>query len=178
MTVLSLRWESLYLERWSLHWNTTQVSLKKNLQFSLLFCHVSCLSGANIVYCEFRFQKFHFKQILRWLLHSLSPIFSWYSIDGTFGSIKCMWWKKMHAVVPLQWNHNGHDGISNHQPHHCLLNRLFRRRSQKVSKLRVTGLCAGNSPVTGEFLHKWPVSWKMFPFYDVIMPGWHALLIW
>ena len=35
--------------------------------------------------------------------------------------------------------------------HDCLLNRLFRRRSSKTSKLRVTGLCAGNSPVTGEF---------------------------
>ena len=33
----------------------------------------------------------------------------------------------------------------------CLLNRLFRRRSKKTSKLRVTGLCAGNPPVTGEF---------------------------
>ena len=32
------------------------------------------------------------------------------------------------------------------------LNRLFRRRSKKASKLRVTGLCVGNSPVTGEFL--------------------------
>ena len=37
------------------------------------------------------------------------------------------------------------------QPHDCLLNRLFRRRLKKTSKLRVTGLCAGNSPVTGEF---------------------------
>ena len=34
---------------------------------------------------------------------------------------------------------------------HCLLNRLFRRRSKKTSKLRITGPCAGNSPVTGEF---------------------------
>ena len=51
----------------------------------------------------------------------------------------------------LQWRHNGHGGVSNHQPHNCLLNRLFRRRSKKTSKLRVTGLCAGNSPVTGEF---------------------------
>ena len=51
----------------------------------------------------------------------------------------------------LQWRHNGHDSVSNHQPHDCLLNRLFRRRSKKTSKLRVTGLCAGNSPVTGEF---------------------------
>ena len=52
---------------------------------------------------------------------------------------------------PLQWRHNGRDSISNHQPHSGLLNRLFRRRSKKTSKLRVTGLCAGNSPGTGEF---------------------------
>ena len=51
----------------------------------------------------------------------------------------------------LQWRHNGHDSDSNHQPHDCSLNRLFRRRSNKTSKLRVTGLCAGNSPGTGEF---------------------------
>ena len=51
----------------------------------------------------------------------------------------------------LQWRHNGRDDISNHQPYDCLLNRLFRRRSKKTSKLRVTGLCVGNSPVTGEF---------------------------
>ena len=50
-----------------------------------------------------------------------------------------------------RWRHNEHDGVSNHQPHLCLLNRLFRRRSKKTSKLRVTGLCVGNSPVTGEF---------------------------
>ena len=52
---------------------------------------------------------------------------------------------------PLQWRHNGPHGIPNHQSHHCLLNRLFRSRSKKTSKFRVTGLCAGNSPVTGEF---------------------------
>ena len=51
----------------------------------------------------------------------------------------------------LQWHHNGHDCVWNHQSHDCLLNRLFRRRSKKTSKLRVTGLCAENSPVTGEF---------------------------
>ena len=39
----------------------------------------------------------------------------------------------------------------NYQHHHCLLNRLFRRISKKTLKFRVTGLCAGNSPVTGEF---------------------------
>ena len=50
-------------------------------------------------------------------------------------------------IMTLQWCHNEHDGVSNHQPHDCLLNRLFRRRSKKTSKLRVTGLCAENSPV-------------------------------
>ena len=52
---------------------------------------------------------------------------------------------------PLQWRHNERDDVSNHQRFDCLLNRLFRRRSKKTSKLRVTGLCEGNSPVTGEF---------------------------
>ena len=32
-----------------------------------------------------------------------------------------------------------------------LLNGLFRLRPKKTSKLRVTDLCEGNSPVTGEF---------------------------
>ena len=53
--------------------------------------------------------------------------------------------------ITLQWRHNGRDSVSNHQPHDCLLNRLFRRRSKKTSKLRVTGLCEGNSPWNGEF---------------------------
>ena len=55
-----------------------------------------------------------------------------------------------HCIVSLQWRHDDHDSVSNHQPRGCLLNRLFRRRSKKTSKLRVTGLCAGNSPGTGE----------------------------
>ena len=46
---------------------------------------------------------------------------------------------------------NGCDSVSNHQPHNCLLNGLFRCRSKKTWKLRVTGICAGNSPGTSEF---------------------------
>ena len=72
----------------------------------------------------------------------------------------------------LLWRHNQRDSVSNHQRFHCLLNRLFRRRSKKTPKLRVTGLCAGNSPVTGEFPHKGPVTQKMFPFDDVIIDCW------
>ena len=54
-------------------------------------------------------------------------------------------------LLALQWRHNEGDGISNHRRFHCLLNCWFRRRSKKTSKPRVTGLCEGNSSVTGEF---------------------------
>ena len=54
-------------------------------------------------------------------------------------------------ICSLQWRHNGRDGVSNYQLHDCLLNRLFRLRSKKISKVSVTGLCEGNLPVTGEF---------------------------
>ena len=63
------------------------------------------------------------------------------------------WQRQMES---LRWRHNGQDGVLNHQPHHCLLNRLFGCRSKKTSKLRVTGLCAGNSPGTGEFPTQMP----------------------
>ena len=53
-------------------------------------------------------------------------------------------------VTPL-WRHNMRNGVPNHPSHDCFFNRLFRRRSKKKSKLRVTGLCEGNSPMTGEF---------------------------
>ena len=69
----------------------------------------------------------------------------------------------------LHWRHNGHSGVSNHQPHYCLLNRVFGCRSKKhqssASLVFVWGIHRGpvNSP------HKGPVTRKMFPFDDGIM---------
>ena len=77
----------------------------------------------------------------------------------------------------LQWHHKEHDGVSNHQSHDYLLNRLCRRKSKKILKLHVTGLCGGNSPVTGDSPHKGSVAWKMCPFDDVIM-GFVGFLVW
>ena len=71
--------------------------------------------------------------------------------------------------ITLQWRHNDHDGVSNHQPPSCLLKRLFRRWSKKTSKLRVTGLCVGNSPGPVNSRHKGLATRKMSPFDDVIM---------
>ena len=89
------------------------------------------------------------------------------------GTCKETWVKHFPSflalIKTLHWRHNDHDGVSNHQPHGCLLNGLFRGRSKKTSKLRVTGLCAGNSPGPVNSPHKGPVTRKMFPFDDVIM---------
>ena len=69
----------------------------------------------------------------------------------------------------LQWRHNERDGVSNHQPHDCLLN-LYSDADQSkhqssASLAFVWGIHRGpvNSP------HKWPVTRKMFQFDDVIM---------
>ena len=62
---------------------------------------------------------------------------------------KSQWYRRIGYT--LQWHHNEPDGVSNHWLYECLLSRLFRPRSKKTSKLCITGLCEGNSPVTGEF---------------------------
>ena len=74
-----------------------------------------------------------------------------------------------HEWLTLHWRHDDHGGVSNHQPCGCLLNRLFRRRWKKTSKLHVTGFCAGNSPGPVNSPHKGPVTRKMFPLDDVFM---------
>ena len=57
---------------------------------------------------------------------------------------------KLIVSSALQWRHNEYVSVSNHQHLDCLFNRLFRLRSKKTSKLCVTGLSEGNSPVTGD----------------------------
>ena len=68
------------------------------------------------------------------------------AIRGEIGQIRAT-----ILLKALQWRHNERDGVSNHQPRDCLLNCLFSRRSTIKPKLRVTGLCEGKPPVTGEF---------------------------
>ena len=86
-------------------------------------------------------------------------------------------WKSLHTqwitnrmkVLSLQWPYSERDGVSNHRSLDCLLNRLFRRRRMKASKLRVTGLSEGNSSVTGEFPLQRARNAENVPFDDVMM---------
>ena len=79
----------------------------------------------------------------------------------------------------LQWRHNERNGVSNHQPHHCLLNHLFRNRSKKTTKLPVTGLCVGNSPLTGEFPAQMASNMEnvsiWWPHRDLVRPEYSGL---
>ena len=81
----------------------------------------------------------------------------------------CVQKSRGHHSVLLQWRHNEHDSVSNHQPHDCLLNRLFRHRSKKISNLCVTDFCEGNLPVTGKFPAQRAKTRKMFSYDDVVM---------
>ena len=86
---------------------------------------------------------------------------------------KCQW----ACIIPssslwfhvIQWRHKKRNGVSNHQPHDCFLKRFFRCKTKKTSKLHVTGLCEGNSPVPVNSPHKGPVTRKLLPFDDVVM---------
>ena len=85
------------------------------------------------------------------LITSFTYNVTWYVMSSIIFStfVNFSWVILVHRW--LQWRHNGRDSLSNHQPHYCLLNLSFKRRSRETSKLRVTDLWERNSPVTGEF---------------------------
>ena len=69
----------------------------------------------------------------------------------------------------LQWHHNQHDSVTNHRRLDCLLNRLFRRGSKKISTLRVDGIVRRIHLSPLDSPYKSPVTRKLFPFDDVII---------
>ena len=87
-----------------------------------------------------------------------------------------------NAESTLKWRHNKRDGASNHRRLDCLLNRLFRPRSNKIPKLCVTALCEGNPPVTDEFPSQRTSNaenvsiWWRHDVYPRIMHTVHTLL--
>ena len=111
-------------------------------------------------------------QIMGWHRPGARIIFKFYNVFGNAANID-MKHKNTHIIYSLQWRHDGHDGVSNHQPHYCLLNNLFRSRWKKnqssasLAFLRIIHRWPVDSP------HKWPVTRKMFPFDDVIM--WYGI---
>ena len=55
-----------------------------------------------------------------------------------FGRSLLIRWRHSKCLIrsreTLHWRHNGHDSVSNHQPHDCLRNCLFRRKFKRNIK--------------------------------------------
>ena len=100
--------------------------------------YLNSLAGQSIIRHHGRYMVY-----LLWLFCAQNDRHVW--------RFRCIGPKCLMILYSLQWRHNERDGVSNHQPHNYLLNRLFTRRSKQTSRLCVTGRCVGNSPVTGDF---------------------------
>ena len=137
-------------------WNKITVNLQTTFsnifyeyRCTLLIISLHCVRngsvGKKIQYCfrPIRWEAISLTQNdhCQWHLASMSQLKWDVLADDVTYNIK----------LALRWRHNGHDGVSNHQPRHCLPKSLFGCRSKKTSKLHVTGLCKGNSPGIGEF---------------------------
>ena len=87
------------------------------------------VTGKNFVNMTFRF--------LRRLLweSDVSP--------RTWVTVKII--RNTYSLIALQWHHNEHDDVSNHQPHRCLLKRLFKAQIKENIK------APRHWPLWGEF---------------------------
>ena len=111
----------------------------------LLISAIKSVYGIRIVCNVYRI---FVSYMVYWALDHFSGIFA--SSDYCFLLIMDMTCCNV-PPLSLQWRHNECDGVSNHRRLHGLLKRLFRHRFRKTSKLCITSLCEGNSPVTHEF---------------------------
>ena len=143
------------------------------MRFSVLFCWLAS-SDLLIILPSDEFKPNHHTNdkstlvgVMTWdrrvtghyLIHSIPSLMSPYGVtrphwvNWLADIIPYGPWNLMNSRITLWWRHNDHNSVSE-----CLLNRLFRRRSKKTSKLRVTGLCVGNSPGPVNSPHKGPVT--------------------
>ena len=153
-----------------------------------------CLYLNNCQRCPPVFIHINMARYITWVDWMLEFWYAWHHTWGIV-AVKIIWGKGCQVTrggatvsrikfdfslgchfinAPLRWRHNERDGVSNHQTRDC----LFRRTSNKTSKLRFTDLCAGKSPGPVNSLHKGPVTRKMFPFDEVIMDTLNSISVW
>ena len=76
--------------------------------------------------------------------------------------------RRQDSNKSLQWRHIERDGVLNHRPHDCLLNRLFANQTKHQSPASLA-LVREIDRWPVNFPHKGPVTQKMFSFDGVIM---------
>ena len=145
-TLLALIWPSSY-RLCHLAFDKNQRTLRHNLKVGREMCLV--LHGCNDILFFFNYfvldmySRSHHRSVNRW---------SEIDINAAHSNWLFCWYTIILVLISLRWRHNERDGVSNDRCLDGLLNRLFWRRSTKTSKLRVTGLCAGISPVTDRWI--------------------------
>ena len=77
-----------------------------------------------------------------WQSHKTMHCISWAVLQNI---INCL-----HRFDSLQWRHNGRDGVSNHQPHGCLLNLYSDADQRKHQSSALLAFVWG--------IHRWPVN--------------------
>ena len=109
----------------------------------------------NVAKCELHVIRWNMHMVLLCLFWCSHIVNSWVHAIYIPISFRISWeaseWYDYPCSsegIPLGY---GQNHLSNHRVVDGLVNRLFRRRSKKTSKLRVTGLCERKFPVTREF---------------------------
>ena len=107
--------------------------------------------------------SYHSDQIQVWLLLMITSILFPLHSDSYW---IILWFTQLNHTAErcLWWRHNGPDGVWNHQPHDCLLNRLFGRRSKKTSNSASLAFVRGIHRGSVNSQHKCPVTRKCFHF--------------
>ena len=119
-----------------MHWST----VLHDEEVRPMICSVHAMCGIS---CHHFYRNF----LVLGDEHCFGPCVTFFMTDTVTTCVFQLIFVACGAVVgynsSLQWRHNERDRVSNHQPHDCLLNHLFRRRLKETSKFRVTGLRAG-----------------------------------
>ena len=104
------------------------------------------------------------------ILAILSAFVLWYRCRGV-----CMCLRNHNANTGWQSHIHYNDALMSEMASHITSVPIVysticcRRRSKKTSRLHVTDLCAGNSPVTGEFAAQWASNAENVSIWWVIM---------
>ena len=105
--------------------------------FCVFFCYFVFMAYHHIIHIHGRWHLYIHIRILKtqirfqWNIFNITLIIRqhWFKqwLSAEQSTSHCLIWSKISWFndSSLRWRHNGHDGVSNHQPNHCLLNRLF-----------------------------------------------------
>ena len=154
-----VEWLYAYLNDWKYSWI---ISLKWRTVHPKKYAHGFCFAVLCCVYTLTDFPiSIRLTSLALWqsndcpsaskaTMMNMDKYFMWIHYERLHNHNKAKHNKTVCIFLGIYCNDES-DGVSNHQPHDSWTNRLFNAQIKENSKLRITGLCEGNSLMTGEF---------------------------